>query len=572
MIYDWRVMRSSRASLCFTFTLLACACGQEPVPAVSTHVGDWRDEVIYQVVTDRFDNGDPSNDAAGGVGTDPTDLARYQGGDWKGVTRRLDYIKALGGTAVWISPLVKNMDRMGKWDGYHGYWASDFTTINPHFGALADLQELVRQAHARGMKVILDMVTNHVAQLFFYDLDGDGKATDGARYPPFSASGRLSAPLVWNGPRPRLFRFATGDRSGAPEAFALADDDFHRRGQITDYTSQVHKELGDFPTGLRDLDTERPELIEALVDTYTHWVLQTDVDGFRIDAVPHVGHAFWLAFGRKLRQALAAHGKHRFLLLGEAYHKDPTLVASYTRAGGLDSVFDFALKWDLIDGYLLDGKAASTAVKALETQRSLYPAAPQPGGIGLSPWQARVSFADNHDMRRLLGELYDFNALELALTVVFTVDAIPAVYYGTEQGFSGKGDHASREVMWKSGFGTGHRTYRHIRKLAALRRTSAALRYGTLVKRYASAVSARESKPGAGLLSYERIHHSERVLVAINGHPVQVAQARVQTGFAGGTRLRDVLGGGGTTLTVDTEGKVALSVPQRRAQIWISAP
>lgn len=550
--------------------LLAAACGEEALPAVSTHVGDWRDEVIYQVVTDRFDNGDSKNDAAGGVGTDPSDLARYQGGDWRGVTRRLDYIKALGGTAVWISPLVKNLDRMGKWDGYHGYWASDFTEINEHFGSIDDLRELVRQAHRRGMKVLLDIVTNHTARLFFYDLDGDGKATDKELYPPFSTAGPLAAKPVWTSPRPKLYRFATADRSGAPVASEAADVDFHRRGQMTDFTSQTHKELGDFPTGLRDLDTERAEVIAAMVDTYSHWVLQTDVDGFRIDAVPHVGHAFWLAFGRRMRQALAAHGKNKFLLLGEAYHRDPSLVASYTRAGGLDSVFDFALKWELIDGYILDGKAASTAVRALETQRSLYPAAPQPGGIGLPPWQARVSFADNHDMSRLRGELDDANAVELALTVVFTVDAIPAVYYGTEQGMAGKGDHASREVMWKTGFATSHRTYRHINTLAALRRARPALRYGSLVKRYASTISARELQPGAGLLCYERFFSDERILVAVNGHPLQVAIARVQTGFASGTRLKDALGVAASELVVDSEGKVALSVPQRKSQIWVS--
>ncbi len=550
--------------------LLWAACGEEALPAVSTHVDDWRDEVIYQLVTDRFDNGDTQNDSVGGVGPVPSNLARYQGGDWRGITRRLDYISGLGGTAVWISPVVKNLDREAKWDGYHGYWALDFTQVNPHFGSLEDLQELVRQAHRRGIKVILDLVTNHTAQLFFYDLDGDGKASDKERYPPFSSSGALTAPLVWFTPKPRLFSYPTGDRTGPPGLLELGAAHFHRRGQMTEFTNAVHKELGDFPTGLRDLDTERPELISALVDTCTYWVLQTDVDGFRIDAVPHVGRAFWLSFGRRMREALAAHGKHRFLLLGEAYHRDPALVASYTRSGGLDSVFDFALKWDLIDGFILDGKAASTAVKALETQRSLYPAAPQTGGVGLSPWQARVSFADNHDMKRLRGELDDPNAAELALTVVFTVDAIPAIYYGTEQGMSGQGDHKSREVMWKRGFATTHRTYRHVHKLAALRRGSKALRRGTLVKRYASEISARSKGPGAGLLCYERVHGSERALVAINGHPLDMAEATVQTGFPGGVKLRDALGVSSGELIVDKEGKVKLKVPQRKAQVWLA--
>ena len=550
---------------------LAAACGEEPEPAVATHVDDWRDEVIYQVVTDRFDNGDTGNDSAGGVGPDPTNLARYQGGDWKGLTRRLDYIRELGGTTVWISPLVAGQDRMGKWDGYHGYWALDFTRHNPHFGDVADLRELTRQAHRRGMKVILDMVTNHTSQVFFYDLDGDGKATDSERFPTFSTPGPYKAPLVWLTPRPRLFRYATGSRVGEPAELEISDKHFHRRGQISDFTSRTHMELGDFPTGLRDLDTENQELLDAMVDTYTYWVGRTDVDGFRVDAVPHVGHAFWAGFSRQLRLALAARGKNKFLLLGEAFHRDPKIVASYTRAGELDSVFDFSLKWEVIDGFILDGKAASTTLKALEIYRSLYSTVAQPGGVGLTPWQARVSFADNHDMKRLRGELNDANAAELAMTLVFTVDAIPAVYYGTEQGFSGGGDHDSREVMWKTGFPTTHRTFRHIKLLAGLRRSTPALRRGALVSRYASKISARETGPGAGLLCFERVLEKQRALVAINGHPLQVAVARVQTGFPPGTRLRDALGVSGVTLLADSESKVSLSVPQRKAQIWIVA-
>ena len=549
--------------------LLVVSCGEQAEPAVATHVDDWRDEVIYQVVTDRFDNGDPRNDGADGVGPDSTDLARYQGGDWRGLTRRLDYIRGLGATTVWISPLVKGQDRMGKWDGYHGYWALDFTQHNAHFGEVSDLRELTRQAHRRGMKVILDMVTNHTGQVFFYDLDGDGKATDKERFPPYSSTGPYKA-LVWLAPKPRLFTYPTAGRQGEPELLELAGKHFHRRGQISDYTSRTHMELGDFPTGLRDLNTEDPEVLAAMVDTYTYWVLRTDVDGFRIDAVPHVGHAFWGAFSQQLRQALAAHGKERFLLLGEVFHRDPKIVASYVKAGELDSVFDFSLKWDLIDGFILDGKAASTAVSALETHRGLYPTTPQPGGINLTPWQARVSFADNHDLKRLRGELDDANAAELALTVVFTVDAIPAVYYGTELGFSGGGDHASREVMWRTGFPTTHRTYRHIRKLATLRRSTLALRRGTLISRYASKISARETGPGAGLLCYERVSGEQRALVAVNGHPLQVARATVQTGFAPGTLLRDALGVSGAELTVDPAGKVALAVAQRKAQIWLA--
>ncbi|MCL2824040.1 MAG: alpha-amylase family glycosyl hydrolase, partial [Polyangiaceae bacterium] len=129
-------------------------------------VDDWRDEIIYQILVDRFANGDRSND----YNIVPHDPAKYHGGDWKGIEDRLDYIQALGVTTLWISPVVKNVESDAGIDGYHGYWAQDFTKTNPHFGDLAALRSMVDAAHARKIKVILDIVTNHVGQLFFYDI------------------------------------------------------------------------------------------------------------------------------------------------------------------------------------------------------------------------------------------------------------------------------------------------------------------------------------------------------------------------------------------------------------------
>src|SRR5690606_9978872 len=136
----------------------------------------------------------------------------------------------------------------------------------------------------------------------------------------------------------------------------------------------TEKELGDFPTGLRDLDTERPEVIDMLVETHVWWVEETDVDGFRIDAVPHAGLPFWRAFCGRLRERLAELGKERFLLLGEVFTSDPAGLSRYTELDALDSAFAFDLKVDLIDGVILSGRAPSTARGALSTNRGLFPA------------------------------------------------------------------------------------------------------------------------------------------------------------------------------------------------------
>jgi alpha-amylase len=554
--------RTKAGALALAAALAACAAGDAPL---TTEVADWRDEVIYQIVVDRFENGDPSLDGEAGIDIVPGDLRRYQGGDWAGITQRLDYIEALGATAIWISPVVDNVHHTPEQDGYHGYWASDFTRVNPRFGSLEDLQELVDAAHARGIKVILDVVANHAGRVFFYDFDGDGEVSDaGELFPPFSPDGPYDVPIEWLVDPPRMFRRAPG--AAEPEIFKLGPEHFFRRGQIGSRDPHERK-IGDFITGLRALDTTHPEVIDGLVDTYVHWVELTGVDGFRLDAVPHVSREFWAEFSSRVRARVAALGKEQFFLLGEVYDSDPRVLAYYTD-GALDGVFDFALKRHAIDDFLLDGRPAADAVPALTTFRDHYPAHPHRGGIELSPWEARVAFADNHDMARLRYELDDLRVAQLAMTLVFTVDAIPAIYYGTEQDFAGGWHDAAREVMWESGFREDTPMFRYIRHLADLRADFVALRRGELRVRYASEVSPRDGGPDAGLLAFERIAGDERVLVALSGNPTDHAGADVATGFSPGTVLVDAIRGTYRT-DVDDEGRARIDLAPRTALILV---
>ena len=541
----------------------ACpACAEREPPPVATHVDDWRDEIIYQVVVDRFADGDPARDRALGV-VPADDLARWQGGDWRGLRDRLDALAALGVTTLWISPITAGIERGVEQDGYHGYWPRDFTTLEPHFGDEAELRGLVDDAHARGLKVMIDVVINHTGPVFAYDLDGDGRIDVDEHEPPFAADAPYDAALVWHVPRPRLWR---DDGAGGVTELELADDAFHRRGRTGDFGRPVERELGDFPTGLRDLSTESPRLLADLVTTWREWVVRLDLDGMRLDAVPHVAPAAWRAFADGLRAELAAHGKHRFLLLGEVWNGDPHVLASYTADGGLDAVFDFSFKWGLVDAFLLDGRPATDVVPVLTSHRDAYPRAGHHGGVGLDPWQARVAFADNHDTGRLRGELDDPWVAELAMTAVYTVDAIPCVYYGTEAELRGGRGHASREPLWQVAAGET-RMARHLARLAALRRAHPALRRGELTVRFASDTSARERGPGVGLLVWERAHGDDRVLVALGAHPIDRAVARVPTGFAPGTALRDALGLAADA-TVGADGHVTVDVGPREAAIY----
>lgn len=536
--------------------VLVAACGDDggPAPSVDTHVERWDDQLIYQVVVDRFANGDPSNDVQNGIGPDPDDLRRHQGGDWRGLRDRLGYIEALGATALWISPVVANVDRSGDEDGYHGYWASDFTTANPRFGDLDELRALVREAHARGMAVVVDVVVNHAGRVFDYDLDGDGMVGVGEVEPPYQST-PYEVPLLWTA-RPHLF-------DGDGVSFELQAEDYRRRGLGLRGEARIY---GDFPTGLRDLRTDDERILEALVSTYAWWVAQTDVDGFRLDAVPHVEEAFWPEFGRRLRARLAAMGKHRFFLFGETFDGSPDAQAITTDdEGDLDSFLDFPLKLQLIDGVILDGNAADTAVDALADARTRFRPFEQPGGIGLDPWRSRVTFVDNHDTWRIRGDLDSFEAARLALLVVFTIDGIPCIYYGTEQELRGQGGGESRERMWDTGYRRDTETWAWIQALRALRDELPPLVGGDLTVRFASDEDGFSEVDHAGLLAYERQLDSERALVVLNAHAIKRSSGPIPTGFTPGTELRDRLGGG--SLTVGGDGSVAVSLGPREAMI-----
>ena len=164
-------------------TGFACGCvdadslpsepGEDGV-SLSTNVTDWRDEIIYQVIVDRFYNGDVNND----YNVDTRSMARYHGGDWQGIIDKLDYLQELGVTTLWISPPVKNVEEDAGFASYHGYWTVDFLKHNPHFGDLATLRRLSDELHKRDMKLILDIVTNHVGQVFFYDINMNGQPNE----------------------------------------------------------------------------------------------------------------------------------------------------------------------------------------------------------------------------------------------------------------------------------------------------------------------------------------------------------------------------------------------------------
>lgn len=549
-------MRSSLLAL-----VLVASCAPAPVPRPL--VSDWRDRVIYQIVTDRFENGDAANDTIDGVGPMPGDLSRWQGGDWRGITERLDYLSRLGVSAIWISPIVRSVARMDVADGYHGYWAADFTSLEPRFGTEEELRTLVRRAHERDIAVIIDVVPNHAGRIFDYDLDADGVADPEEAQPAFVAT-PYDAPLLFS-----------EDTSLFSEdgVLALLPEHFHRRG-VGRLGVAIERRYGDFPDGLRDFDTENETVIAALVETYAHWAIALDVDGLRIDAVPHVDRPFWPRFASGLRARLSADGKERFLLLGEVFDVN-SVIADYTGdEGSIDAAFDIPFWADVVTDVVLGGAPPTQAEDSLSNARALFRTEGQPGGIGISPWQARVSIVDSHDLIRVRSGTDPF-AADQAIALMFTVDAIPCVYYGTETELAGGGGHAARERMWDSGFREDAPAYALVHRLIEMRAGSVALRRGELVLRMLSDVGGAAldtTVPDAAVLAFERVAPAERVLVALNTHPTHAADAHVATGFAPGTTLADRLFGD-VRVTVASDGSVDLSIPPRETQIlFVTAP
>jgi glycosidase len=575
----------------FAACVLGCAhdrLGETRAPRVETHVDDWRDHVVYQLLVDRFANGDARNDWR----VDPTALARYQGGDWQGVIDRMDYLQELGVTALWISPIVLNVDTDAGFDGYHGYWAVDLERLNPHFGDLATLRALVQEAHARGMLVILDIVTNHLGQVFYYDINQNGRPDEavygsGTRPQGASATGATSALSRVSeydpdfDPRGIQSFTSLGEAGPAPIRFfdmpeifrvvpgpAPFDDPtaYSARGRTVDYEDPQQLLWGDFPGGLKDVDTLQPRVREAMVQAYVHWAQTLDLDGFRIDTIKHVDYGFWEYFAPEVRRRMAEAGKTRFFLFGEAFDGRDDLIGSFTLPGRLDSVFYFSQKFRVFDDVFGNGGPTANVQRLLEERAVNYGQEPQQDGIGLPPSRTLVNFIDNHDVPRFLFRRDDERgraALRAALTYLFTEDGIPCLYYGTEQELAGGNDPSNREPLWRTDYDTTSPTFTHVARLARVRQRYAPLRRGSFELRWVTERTG--DAEDAGILAFERrTEDGAYALVVINAqgaHPSVTAfgSANMPVGAPPGSVLVDALSG--ERFTVGSDGTMRIEVP-----------
>ncbi|MFO0546768.1 MAG: alpha-amylase family glycosyl hydrolase [Polyangiaceae bacterium] len=590
--------------------------GLEGEITLTSQVDDWRDEVIYQVLVDRFADGEAGNDYR----VDRSAMGKYHGGDWKGLEDNLDYLQSLGVTTLWISPIIKNVDTDAGFDAYHGYWAQDLTALNPHFGDLAALRSLVNAAHERDMKIIVDIVANHMGQLFYYDINmngepdervsGDGTTSSVTHIneydPDFDPRGIQSRTSLGEaGPAPVIFVYDPESNHIPPLPEVFQDPRaYNRKGRTVNFEDPDQLVHGDFPGGLKDVNTklcgprDGIPVKEGFLDSYVRWVELTDIDGFRIDTVKHVEREFWRFFTQKVRQRLAEKGKNKFIMFGEAFDGRDNLVGSFTKndlpsddqlasenecvtdgreitGDQLDSAFYFPQYFTAVRDVFQLGLSTKRIEDLWAQRQTNWGTEATELGVGVAPASMPINFIDNHDVPRFLFT-GSRAGLQNALTFIFTAQGIPCVYYGTEQELHGGNDPSNREDLWPTGFPQDGPTFLHIQKIAGIRRSSAALRRGDLKVVWSTDRTGDEED--AGIFAFERAGGDagdDYALVIFNSN----ANHDSAPGFQGatmtvslpeGTTLHDALGSD-RTVTVGANGSLVVSpaLPPQSAVIFV---
>lgn len=495
---------------------------------------DWRDLPIYFAMIDRFNN--PIAMPHGNPWNEPYNS--FQGGTFEGIRQRLNYIQNLGFRALWLSPVLKNCSYNPY--SYHGYGIQNFLAVEPRFSSDPakarrdphfvenELERLVDEAHARGIYVIFDIVLNHTGDVFEYT--GFGSIAPWVREPYRVAWRDVdgSPRSDWPEPPPDVL----------PDAAILPvelrkNEYFRRRGQ-GDETNGDFSSLKELVTDYLEEDPvygETYPVRETLIRVYQYLLARFDPDGFRIDTLKYVEPQFALEFGNGIREYALSIGKKNFFTFGEVYDNEDMISRYIGRNSsessdliGVDAALDFPLFFrlpDVVKGQLPPTKLSEMYAYRHKAQR----------GIISSQGEASnyfVTFLDNHDQyhRFFFSDLqnphkYD-DQMAIGIGCLFTLLGIPCLYYGTEQGLNGSGKQleAVREALWgKPGaFDESHPFYQATRKIAAVRASQAALKYGRLYFRPVSGdgIHFGISKMVEGVLAYSRLLSDEEVVIAAN--------------------------------------------------------
>jgi glycosidase len=508
----------------------------------------WRDATLYFALTDRFVDGDPTNNAPT-PGVDPR--ANWHGGDLAGLLQTLEdgYFDRLSVNALWVSSVSQNTSRAGEgqngdahtYSGYHSYWPIStgwrpdnplpgVVPVDPHFGDLALFKQVVRAAHARGIRVVMDLVANHVHE---------------------------DSPL-WAAHR-------EGEASWFHAFFQCGFDEAPISCWFTPY--------------LPDLDFTRLPALDAVVE-HAVWLAQEgELDGFRLDAVKHMVHDLPRALRARLAESIQG-TPERFFLVGETFTDESArgaaTIREYVNAAELDGQFDFPLMWRVASTFLREDATFATLETKLQQWAGYY-----------GPEAVMSTFLGNHDLARALSlaagdvdgtleQAWDrppvspasevpYRRLRLAWTFLLTTPGVPLIYYGDEFGMPGAVDPDNRRPMRfnLSPGGQEQATLDHVTALSAARAAHPATRQGHRVMLHLG--------PDGLTWAYGMVDGQDRVVVAFNRRESaeRVVVGLGALGFLDGDVLRDVVGGGQVTVA---GGQVEVELPSRASAVLVAAP
>lgn len=515
------------------------AVGANTTPAMSLEtaavlaapmpLSDLADESIYFMMTDRYADGDWTNNNNGFNDANP---GYFHGGDLKGLLANLDRIEDMGFTAIWITPVVLQKAVQGGSAAYHGYWGLDFTSMDPHFGTEQDLRNLVDALHSRGMKIYLDIVMNHTADVITLSQYNTYKSLGSFPYKnsigvPFNVSSVSGLPscttsgqtgcfplLDANLSFPQTFT-ATGNDAKGP-AFLRDVTNYHHRGNINDWGNREQSQFGDF-YGLDDIFSEKPEVVEGWAEVWAQWVLDFNIDGFRIDTIKHLDDKFFPRWTPLLYSKVLAGGGDLPEMFGEDFTTDRSKLTEWVRNKDMQSVLDFPMDQAVTE--FASGMGTLGVLRTVWSSDDAYNRGAQPGVPSANVYSL-VTFLGNHDMGRIGLRMQNFNntlrgtsllqRTQMAYAMLMFMRGAPTVYYGDEVGMIGvAGDKEARQDMfptfvpsWRDqerlgsapiGFGssleiTSHPMMDHITAIQALREAHPALKSGVFQVRTPSIV------------------------------------------------------------------------------------
>jgi alpha-amylase len=608
------------ALTCLSLVGLIDVALSDPPPLESRK---WNQDVIYFVMTDRFLDGDTSNNqpvGSDGALYDSTQsiTTKYHGGDLRGLELAIQsgYFNKLGITAIWITPPVRNgwnssFDLDGPKTGYHGYWARDFLDIDPHLvsrtslsgtaysddrdGRMQHYKDFIDLAHQHNIKIVQDIVCNHIGPHFYYDVNENEvfDAQEGYEWiQPYKSSGfyknaKWSDEPQWNLGVSPIDGPVTILGKTVPVKGIFRDlDTFGRKGFSSDSlgASDGEEITCDF-FSLRDIWTDKSstnfdKLVDEFVETYAFYVDVLGIDGFRVDTVKHVHHDFWDAFTQRLRERLGDKA-NRLLIFGEVYDGNPTVLGSYTyrkdRATNPSPCFDALLNFQTcfcVRDYLRTkgspygpARGLNRVIDALNTTGSKSLFNEQLGLDGLSSRQKMVNFVENHDgLNRFMVDGVDFAAQQLAVAINMLMEGIPCLYYGSElpmideNGRIGRDSETGRMTFCMQGDVTrlnaamGSSCFKLTSFLANLRNEQPSLTSGRVGALWIDADSITTDDGIFAMARYLEGDDRKAIIAIFNAHPTQSSSTS-------DTSSMKLVTHDGKPLVKSTQSLVAIDVP-----------